>query len=238
MEITYNQYNDVIVHGDIELDALAGAIARFREEGRTAVWLKLTIDQSGKIDALIKAGFDLHHCNNDGFMLTQWLIDGEDRLPTYATHIVRVEAVIFRYINGVRHVLMVRERYGRPDRGLKLPSGNVEMDEFITDAAVREVREETGIETMFVSMLGFGNRLNSRFQCSELFFVVLLEALHSDQPFRIQEEEIEYAEWVPLSAVRKLGSIEMRCMDAAVHRRAINTFYPRKRRSIIQGFYA
>ena len=38
----------------------------------------------------------------------------------------------------------------------KIPGGHVEAGEFIGDAAVREVWEETGIKTKFVSILGIG----------------------------------------------------------------------------------
>jgi ADP-ribose pyrophosphatase YjhB (NUDIX family) len=239
MQINYNQYNDAIVTNVTAIQEAADLLERMRQEGRTAIWLRLDIEHSDMIAGLRQLGYELHHCDAQSFMLTAWLLDNDvNRLPSYATHIVRVEAVVFRMINGVKHVLLVREQFGHADRGYKLPSGNVDLNEFISDAAVREVQEETGIRTRFVGVLGCGNRLNARFRCSEMFFVVHLEEDgEADAPFDIQLEEIESARWVALPYVRHVGSLEMSCLQTAHNQHSMHTFYPRKRKHIIQGFH-
>ena len=45
----------------------------------------------------------------------------------------------------------------------KLPGGLVEKNESIGDAAIREVWEETGVKTKFVSILGFRELLKYQF---------------------------------------------------------------------------
>ena len=78
-------------------------------------------------------------------MLTHWLPDSENKLPPNASHQVGVGAFVFDSATG--RVLVVQERSG-PLKGKgvwKMPTGLVMQGEDITEAAVREVYEETGV---------------------------------------------------------------------------------------------
>jgi len=52
--------------------------------------------------------------------------------------------VVVRRIDGVPHVLLIRDPY----KNWGLPKGHVEKGETETDAAIREVREETGLSDL------------------------------------------------------------------------------------------
>lgn len=52
--------------------------------------------------------------------------------------------VVVRCLDGVRHVLLIRDPYGH----WGLPKGHLERDEDPATAALREVREETGLESL------------------------------------------------------------------------------------------
>ncbi len=64
----------------------------------------------------------------------------------YARPSVAVDIALFTIRNGALNILLI-ERAGHPNKGhWALPGGFVESDEDVTDAAYRELVEETGIE--------------------------------------------------------------------------------------------
>ncbi|CAM8900757.1 unnamed protein product [Rhodiola kirilowii] len=95
-------------------------------------------------------------------------------------------------------VLVVQEKLG-PLRGLgvwKFPTGAVDEGEDIAAAAVREIKEETGIDAEFVELLAFRECHKYIFRKSDLFFVCMLKPLSSN--IKIQASEIEAAKWIPI----------------------------------------
>ena len=67
-------------------------------------------------------------------------------------------------------------------------------DEDIVDAVKREVLEETGIQTTFVSLICFRHMLNFRFGCSDIYFICHLKPLNQD--IDIEPREIADARWM------------------------------------------
>ncbi|CAM0909904.1 unnamed protein product [Alopecurus aequalis] len=93
-------------------------------------------------------------------------------------------------------VLAVQEKSGVL-RGLgvwKFPTGVVEPGEDINIGAVREVKEETGIDTEFIEVVAFRQSHKAYFDKSDLFFVCILRPLSFD--ITKQESEIEDAQWI------------------------------------------
>ncbi|KVH99207.1 NUDIX hydrolase domain-containing protein [Cynara cardunculus var. scolymus] len=71
--------------------------------------------------------------------------------------------------------------------------------EDISAGVIREVVEETGIDTEFVEVLAFRQSHKAFFGKSDLFFVCMMRPLSFD--IQIQELEIEAAQWMPLEEV-------------------------------------
>ena len=67
-------------------------------------------------------------------------------------------------------------------------------DENIVDAVKREVLEETGIETEFVSLVCFRHLLNFRFGCSDMYFICQLKPL--TQQIKMDPRELADAQWM------------------------------------------
>ncbi|XP_072069779.1 nudix hydrolase 2 isoform X5 [Arachis hypogaea] len=94
-------------------------------------------------------------------------------------------------------VLVVQENSGhfRGSGVWKFPTGVVDQEEDICVAAVREVKEETGVDSEFVEVLAFRQSHKSFFDKSDLFFVCMMRPLSSD--IQKQRLEIEASRWMP-----------------------------------------
>ncbi|XP_027331531.1 nudix hydrolase 2-like [Abrus precatorius] len=174
---------------------LEAYMSNWRQQGKKGVWIKLPIQHSNLVDSAVQAGFKYHHAEPDYLMLVCWLPDTPDTFPANASHRVGVGAFV---VNNKKEVLVVQETSGKfGGTGVwKMPTGVVNEGEDICDAAIREVKEETGIETKFVEVLSFRQSHKSFFEKSDLFFVCMLQPQSFD--IKSQASEIEAAQWMPV----------------------------------------
>lgn len=104
--------------------------------------------------AVQEAGFKFHHAKEDYVMMTKWLPEGEEsKLPGFASHYVGVGGLVLNQDRS--KILCIQEQTPIIKDLWKLPGGLVETGESLQEAAVREVWEETGVKTKFVSILAF-----------------------------------------------------------------------------------
>lgn len=199
---TPDLYGGVKVHAD-ELPAcaeafaarLAASLAAWKRRGVRGVWLQLPAEKAAFVPVAVSEGFDYHHAEPTHVMLTKWISDGEpSTLPPNASHQVGVGAFV---VNAKGEVLLVQERRGpaaRPDFW-KVPTGLVEQGEDIADAAMREVREETGVEVEFHSLVALRQAHGAAFGKSDLFFMCACSPVGSEA-ITIQQSEIKDARWM------------------------------------------
>ncbi|MBA0723587.1 hypothetical protein Golax_004157, partial [Gossypium laxum] len=155
-----DRYGGVIVEVTQPMDSalfasvLSASMAQWRQQGKRGVWIKLPIQHVNLVEAAVKEGFWYHHAEPNYLMLVHWLPQGAHTLPANASHRVGIGAFV---MNKNREVLVVQENIGRL-RGTgvwKFPTGVVNEGEDLCAAAVREVKEETAIDTKFVQVLAF-----------------------------------------------------------------------------------
>ncbi|XP_057732705.1 nudix hydrolase 2-like [Arachis stenosperma] len=196
-----DQHGGVVVNIDETMDTLVFAsmldvsLARWKEQRKKGVWIKLPIENSNLVAAAVKAGFRYHHAEPDYMMLVNWISNAPNTIPPNASHRVGIGAFV---MNSNGELLVVQESNGRfSGKGIwKLPTGAVNEGEDICTAAIREVKEETGIDTEFVEVLAFRQSHQTFFQKSDLFFACLLQPYS----FKIQRQasEIAAAQWMPI----------------------------------------
>ncbi|KAL3725189.1 hypothetical protein ACJRO7_030234 [Eucalyptus globulus] len=192
-----------VMKADVFASLLRASISSWKQQGKKGVWIKLPIKSSHLVDIIVKEGFRYHHAEPTYLMLVCWLpetSDTPDTIPDNASHRVGVGAFV---LNDKREVLVVQEHSGRfQGTGVwKLPTGVVNEGEDICDAVVREVKEETGVDTKFVEVLCFRQSHKSFFTKSDLFFLCVLQPESS--AIDKQNVEIEAAQWMPIEEYAK-----------------------------------
>ncbi|KAJ6808188.1 nudix hydrolase 8-like [Iris pallida] len=173
---------------------LRASLSHWKLKGKKGVWLKLPLENSELVPIAVKEGFTYHHAEQSYVMLTYWIPEGTCMLPANASHSVGVGGFV---INEKDEVLVVKERHCvSGDAIWKLPTGFIHESEEIFSGAVREVKEETGIDTEFVEVIAFRHAHHVSFEKSDLFFICMLRPLSSQ--IAIDEMEIQEAKWMPL----------------------------------------
>ncbi|KAF9664366.1 hypothetical protein SADUNF_Sadunf16G0011100 [Salix dunnii] len=173
---------------------LKASIALWRSQGKRGVWIKVPIELINLVEVAVKEGFWFHHAEPKYLMLAFWIPEGAHTLPANASHCVGIVAFV---MNKKREVLVVQEKSGifRGTGIWKFPTGVVDEGEDVCAGAMREVKEETAIDTEFVEVLAFWQSHKSFFEKSSLHFVCMLRPLSFD--IQKQESEIEDAQWMP-----------------------------------------
>nr|XP_043609232.1 nudix hydrolase 2-like [Erigeron canadensis] len=174
--------------------SLKASMLHWKQQGKRGIWIKLPIELVNLIEPVVKEGFSYHHAEPNHLMLVRWIPETVNTLPANASHRVGIGAFV---TNEKGEVLVVQEKSGKfQGTGVwKFPTGVVDEGEDICDAAVREVKEETGIDAKFVEILAFRQSHKSFFDKSDLFFMCMLQPLSFN--IQLQEREIEAAQWMP-----------------------------------------
>ncbi|KAL1191855.1 Nudix hydrolase 5 [Cardamine amara subsp. amara] len=178
---------------DSKLDV---SLKAWKDQGKKGIWIKLPSELSSLVNTALKRGFTYHHAENEYVMLTYWLPEPPSTLPANASHRIGIGAFV---LNKNREMLVVQENSGYfKNTGVwKVPTGTIKEGEGIWAGAVREVKEETNIETRFVEILAFRESHKAVWQRkTDIFFICELEA--STLEITKQDSEIFAAKWMPV----------------------------------------
>ncbi|XP_058198271.1 nudix hydrolase 2 isoform X2 [Rhododendron vialii] len=139
---------DAVVYGSL----LRASILHWRQEGKKGVWIKVPIELVSLVEPAVKEGFYFHHAEPKYLMLVYWIPETPSTIPVNATHRVGIGGFV---MNEKKEVLVVQEKNGilRGTGVWKFPTGVVEEGEDICDAAVREVKEETGVSNKILILV-------------------------------------------------------------------------------------
>ncbi|WP_111976609.1 NUDIX hydrolase [Algibacillus agarilyticus] len=155
-------------------------------------WLTLTHEQAQYIPIATALGFVFHNCLEHEITLILRL-KADAYAPFVPTHSIGAGALVI----NEQQVLVVKDA-AQESSGFKLPGGHVELNEDISEAAVRETFEETGIKTEFESIIGLGCRHQYRFGKSNIYFICKLKPTSHDIVIS-DPKEILAAEWVDIA---------------------------------------
>ena len=192
------------------------SLETWTDQGFRLVWLEIPIDRSQLIPVAVATGFTFHHSGEDYLMLILRLVEGAF-VPAHASHYIGAGGVV---LNEQRQLLVVSEKYHRtnnqPPR-YKLPGGALHQGEHLVEGVIREVLEETGVQTEFDALVCFRHWHGYRYGKSDIYFICRLHP--RSEEITIQEEEIAECRWMPVEeylAAEQVGLFNKRIVQAAM----------------------
>ncbi len=160
-------------------------------ENKNLIWLTLPIDKSHLVNSATGLGFVFHNCLESELTLIR-KSPTTTFIPFIPTHTLGAGAIVL----NVRDEILVIKEHGQ--KGYKLPGGHIELGENIESAIVREVFEETGIEAIFDSVVGFTTTHPFQFGKSNIYFVCRLSPI--SETIHIHDlDEIADAKWMSIA---------------------------------------
>ena len=163
-------------------------------DGFKLVWLEASVERAALIPVAVAMGFGFHHSTEEYLMLVYRLQENAF-IPPYATHYVGIGGVV---LNERNELLVVCEKYHKITRPgfYKLPGGALQAGEHLADAAMREVLEETGVQTRFEALVCLRHWHGYRYGKSDLYFVARLAPVSHE--ISQDSDEIEDCRWMPV----------------------------------------
>lgn len=194
----FNLINDIYEGVTIESETITQTLEEFEEELRYLIshlnnkkllWIKLSIENAAYIPLLTQYEFVFHNCNERDITLVKRLVQNPV-IPTATNHTLGVGAVVID--DG--KLLVIKDKIVT---GYKLPGGHIDDSENISNALIREVYEETGIDVEFESIISLGHFTPGQFNESNLYVICRAKPLSKE--INIQDyEEILEARWLDL----------------------------------------
>merc|ERR1712037_33999 len=189
-------------------ESLQMSLEEWKQTGIRGTWFHVSGAQTAWIPHLVENGFQFHHAKNETAVLTRWLPEDESSgIPEYPHTYLGVGTIT---INEKNEILVIKEKV-RFYNNWKFPGGYVDRGENILDAAVREVKEETGVQTEAIGLVGFRHVLPQKdipfppFKCADIYAICALRPT-GDETIVRQEREVSEAEWLPVDEFLEKGS--------------------------------
>ncbi len=135
----------------------------------------------------------------------------------YPRMLVTVDAVIFRTdTQGPPVECMLKERKTHPYKVCyALPGGFPEMNELLSDAAARELKEETGLDGITLKQVGAFDRVD-RDPRDRNISVAYLGFASADSPLPNAGDDAATASWFPLNNLPPLAFDHAEILEKAL----------------------
>jgi ADP-ribose pyrophosphatase YjhB (NUDIX family) len=188
------------------------SLLKWKSENYRGVWLKipnlyysyLSILYNNH-DYINKYHLKLHHSQHNYFMFTFWLDSlNKNTIPDYVFTCIAARAFV---VNKKGEIIVVTEKFHNNTLwSWHLPGGVIDRGENIMKGCIREIKEETGINTQFINIISFRHTTPFRFgNTDDILFICLLKAIdgnddNDDNNYKLfkHDHEIDNIKWMKL----------------------------------------
>ncbi|KAJ0733370.1 putative hydrolase [Helianthus annuus] len=169
LDASFDSYGGVIINIKDDMDEgvfttlLKASISQWKQQGKKAVWLKLSFDFANLVKPAVKEGFLYHHAEPTYLMLVYWIPETNHTLPPNASHRVGVASFV---VNNNGEILVVQEKSGvfKGSGVWKLPTSTVEeivVDQENSGASkgtdVWKLSTGTVVEEVYAELMGLSS---------------------------------------------------------------------------------
>jgi 8-oxo-dGTP diphosphatase len=175
------------------------------EQDKKLLWITLPISKSNYIPLLTEYDFVFYDCTETSITLLKRLI-ANPIIPTATNHTIGVGA----FVIDDDEILVVKDSTYKQ---LKLPGGYIDNNENISQAVVREVYEETGVNVSPQSIVTLGHFSPCQFGESNIYIVCKAKPLSKEIDIQDDQEIIE-ARWIGIEEY-------LNCKDVHVYNKRI-----------------
>ncbi|GMT32298.1 hypothetical protein PFISCL1PPCAC_23595, partial [Pristionchus fissidentatus] len=183
---------------------LETALTEWKAKHVRGVWFHCDTRDSRFIPILVENGFEFHHAQPTYCTLTRWLPeDAPSTLPKYPHMHIGCGGIV---VDAEGRFLLMREKKGHY-LGWKFPGGLADPNENIYESASREVREETGVETVGVSVLSFRQVNAAKWKdTGDIYFLIVMKPRNENEKTVIPcPTETADARWMSRSEINDLS---------------------------------
>lgn len=171
---------------------LGSALADWKKKFKH-VFLTISADKAHLIPPAVALGFEFQRLDEAGLVLIK-LLTKDAYVPHPASHHIGAGAVI---VDDNDNLLVIMEQQG-PARGkYKIPGGYIDPHEHVVAGIMREVLEETGIETEFQYVGMLRHLHKALYGKGNVYFVCRLRAISAE--ITLDPTEIAECCWMPLN---------------------------------------
>jgi 8-oxo-dGTP diphosphatase len=118
---------------------------------------------------------------------------------------VAVDAIVFGYSDCTLYILLIKQKFGKLKGTWVLPGGFVKDDESLSNAVIRELNEEAGIEVGYLEQLyTFGDDIK-RDHRARVISVAYFALVNQQKLSLIASSDALEAEWFPIHKLPDLG---------------------------------
>lgn len=117
-------------------------------------------------------------------------------------------------VNSDGKWLVVKKKYSGLKGVWSIPAGFVQIGETADEAALREVKEETGIDCIVTGMVGFRTGV-IRGEVSDNMAIFACKPVNENQPILIQEDELFDAKWLSVKELLTCGETSIMLQEMA-----------------------